>query len=285
MQTKIKRKNVWDLMFVAPACVLFFVFIILPFLQGIPYSFRDWDGFSPQINWVNFKNYINIFKDRMIYSSSWHTIQFTFVEVVFSNVFGLLFALGVKRKSKTNNLLRTLLFMPFVISMVLASFIWSYVYSDVIAPIFNTRSILGNTSWVMTGLGFISVWRDAGYCMVIYIAALNAIPSSFYEAASIEGASRRRQFKSITIPMIVPAITANVSLLLSWGLKVFDYPFSITGGGPGTASTTINLYIYNNIFGFYHAGYGQALAIIFTIVIFIITTVVAKTLRSKETEL
>ncbi len=285
MQQKYTKKDIWNLIFVLPACLLFFVFIILPFVQGIPYSFRNWDGFSLTYEVVNFKNYINIFKDRMVLSSSWHTIQFTFMEVVFSNIFGLLFALGLKAKSKANNIMRTLLFMPFVISMVLASFIWSYLYSDVIAPIFGARSILGSTTWVMVGLGFISVWRDAGYCMVIYIAALNAIPESFYEAASLEGAKRLAQFKSITLPMIVPALTANVSLLLSWGLKVFDYPFSITGGGPGTASTTINLYIYNNIFGFYHAGYGQALAMIFTLVIFLLTTLVAKKLRSKEVEL
>jgi ABC-type sugar transport system permease subunit len=111
------------------------------------------------------------------------------------------------------------------------------------------------------------------------------VPHEVYENSRIEGAGVFTQFFRITLPMIVPAFTANITLTLSWALKVFDYPMVATMGGPGNASETANVYIYRNIFVFYKAGYGQAMAIVFTAFIFLITSIVARTLRKKEVEL
>ncbi len=175
--------------------------------------------------------------------------------------------------------------MPFVISLVLSAFIWSYLYSDVLYRYLRIPSPLGNTRWVILGLALIAVWRCAGYCMVIYVAALQSVPGDFYEAARIEGAGRVRTFFSITIPMIVPAFTANVTLLLAWGLKVFDSPMAATGGGPGRASETIALYVYNNIFNYYKAGYGQAVAFVFTLLVFLASAFLTRAMRRLEVDL
>lgn len=158
-------------------------------------------------------------------------------------------------------------------------------YSDVFYDRFGIPSPLGSMTWVMYGLTVISVWRDAGYCMVVYIAAIQGVPGDYYEAAELEGATVWQKFKMITIPMIGPAITANLTLTLAWGMKVFDYPMAATAGGPGRASETVAMLIYNNLFIYYKAGYGQAIAVIFTAAIFALSAAVSRILRAREVEL
>jgi raffinose/stachyose/melibiose transport system permease protein len=107
--------------------------------------------------------------------------------------------------------------MPFVISVVLSSFIWSYIYSDVLYAFFGIPSPLGRPDWVMMGIVVICAWRDSGYCMIIYVAALQTIPKDYYEVGLLEGISPWQKFSMITLPLIGPAVTANLTLTLSWG--------------------------------------------------------------------
>ncbi|MFA6504879.1 MAG: sugar ABC transporter permease [Treponemataceae bacterium] len=287
-RTSLKHRAIEELVsfsFLLPAAFLFFFFVVLPFIQGIPMSFFKWDGFSKEKTWIGMSNFIDLFSDKSLLSALLRTLQFTALSVIMSNAIGLAIALIIHRASRFHSILRTIFFMPFVTSLVLSAFIWAFLYNDVVYRYFNIPSPLGSTTWVIAGLSAISVWRDAGYCMVIYIAALLAVPSDFYEAAQIEGAGRLRTFFGITLPCIMSAVTANVTLLLAWGLKVFDYPMAATNGGPGQASETIALCVYNNIFHYYKAGYGQAAAFLFTFFVFILTSSVTRAMRNKEIEL
>ena len=284
MNRKTKKK-IQEFTFILPALIMFSVFVAYPFLQGFPMSFTNWDGMSPSRVFVGFDNYMRIFQDGNVVNATKDTLIFTALTMVFSNLFGLLFALMISKATKLNNVLRTCIFVPYCLSLVLSSYIWRYVYSDVFYDIFGIPSPLGSTTWVMLGLAVISVWRDAGYCMVVYIAALQGVSTDYYEAADLEGATRWQKFKDITLPMIGPAITANVTLVLAWGMKVFDYPMAATAGGPGRASETVAMLIYNNLFTYFRAGYGQAIAVVFTISIFVVSTLVSKTLRSREVEI
>ena len=284
MNRKTKKK-IQEFTFILPGLVMFSVFVAYPFLQGFPMSFTNWDGMSPSRVFVGFDNYMRIFQDGNVVNATKNTLIFTALTMVFSNLFGLLFALMISKATKLNNVLRTCIFVPYCLSLVLSSYIWRYVYSDVFYDIFGIPSPLGSTTWVMLGLAVISVWRDAGYCMVVYIAALQGVSTDYYEAADLEGATRWQKFKDITLPMIGPAITANVTLVLAWGMKVFDYPMAATAGGPGRASETVAMLIYNNLFTYFRAGYGQAIAVVFTISIFVVSTLVSKTLRSREVEI
>ena len=284
MNRKTKKK-IQEFTFILPALIMFIVFVAYPFLQGFPMSFTNWDGMSPSRVFVGFDNYMRIFQDGNVVNATKNTLIFTALTMVFSNLFGLLFALMISKATKLNNVLRTCIFVPYCLSLVLSSYIWRYVYSDVFYDIFGIPSPLGSTTWVMLGLAVISVWRDAGYCMVVYIAALQGVSTDYYEAADLEGATRWQKFKDITLPMIGPAITANVTLVLAWGMKVFDYPMAATAGGPGRASETVAMLIYNNLFTYFRAGYGQAIAVVFTISIFVVSTLVSKTLRSREVEI
>lgn len=248
-------------------------------------SFTKWDGMSPNKPFVGLSNYLRIFQDGNVINATKNTLIFTVLTMVFSNLFGLLFALMIAKVSKINNILRTCIFVPYCLSLVLSSYIWRYVYSDVFYQIFGIPSPLGSTVWVMLGLAVISVWRDAGYCMVVYIAAIQGVSNDYYEAADLEGATHWQKFRDITLPMIAPAITTNFTLLLAWGMKVFDYPMAATAGGPGRASETVAMLIYNNLFTYYRAGYGQAIAVVFTAAIFVVSTIVSRTLRAREVEI
>lgn len=279
------KKRIQEFTFILPAMILFLVFVVYPFLQGFPISFTKWDGLSPVKTFNGISNYLKIFKDANVWNATKNTLIFTALTMFFSNFLGLLFALMISKTSRLNSVLRTCIFVPYCLSLVLSSYIWRYVYSDVLYEFTGIPSPLGSTTWVMVGLAVISVWRDAGYCMVVYIAAIQGVSKDYYEAADIEGCSRWKKFTNITLPLIGPAITANFTLLLAWGMKVFDYPMAATGGGPGRSSETIAMLIYNNLFVYNKAGYGQAIAIVFTLAIFLCSTLLSKTLRAREVEL
>lgn len=271
--------------FLVPALILFVIFVVIPFFQGIPISFTNWDGMGPQKTFAGLDNYMRMFTDPNVINATKNTFIFTLCSVVFANLLGLFFAVLISKTTLYNSVLRTTIFMPFCLSLVLASYVWRYIFSDVFYDMFGIASPLGSTTLVMFGLAMISIWRDAGYCMVVYLAAIQGISADYYEVAKIEGCPKFKMFTKITFPMIAPAITANVTLLIAWGMKVFDYPMAATMGGPGRSSETLAMLVYNNLFTYFRAGYGQAIAIVFTLVIFIMSKSVAKLLRSKEVEL
>jgi ABC-type sugar transport system permease subunit len=284
-QFRTLRKEVPYILFTAPAFFFFAIFMFSPLIAGVPIAFTKWDGFSRNITFIGIANFIDIAFDRYIPADFLKTMEFTVWTVVFCNLFGLLLAVSLKKTGRENNFLRTVIFMPFVISLILSAFIFSYIYVDVIYKYFGLISPLGSPRWVIFGLALIAIWRDTGYCMIIYLAALQSVPQEMYEAATIEGANAVSQFFRVTLPMIVPAFTANITLLLSWALKLFDYPMAATEGGPGRASESINLYIYKNVFPFYKAGYGQAISLVWIAFIFLFTNFIANRLRKKEVEL
>ena len=203
--------------------------------------------------------------------------------MVLSNALGLAVALMLHRSNKLNNLCRTIIFMPYVISLVTAAFVWRYIYSAIYSPLFNVVSPLGSKNTAMFAIAIISVWRTSGYCMLIYIAGLQGVADEYYEAASVEGANGIQKFFKITVPMLIPAFSANVSLLLAWGLKVFEVVRATTNGGPTrNATTTMSMYIYNMIFANSKAGYGQAAAIVMTVILLIVSFLVSKFFSTKE---
>ncbi len=278
-------QTLFNYFFLGPAVLIFFIFVLLPFLQGIPYSFTNWNAVDSNYDYIGFKNYISLFTGQGFGKDLLNTVYYTALSVVFANTFGLIFAMGVCKSTRLNNVLRTFFFMPFAISLILAAYIWSYIYADVFSPLFNVISPLASTKWVMPGIAAISVWRDSGYCMIIFIAALQSIPHEYNEASMIDGANGIQRFFHVTLPMLIPAFTTNITLLLSWGFKVFEYPMAATAGGPGGASETIAMYAYNNIFAFFNAGLGQAAAITMTIMFAVVTLTVSRLIRSKEVEM
>lgn len=285
---RTSRRLIYAL-FVAPALILYTLVVILPFLQGIPYSLTNWDLVNPaQTKFVGLANYKNLLDPKLgatFRTSIGNTFAFAAYYILFSNLLGLLIALLIEKNTRINSLCRTFVFMPYVISMLTAAFVWKYIFNTVYSPLFQVPSPLGVKSQAMFGIAVIAVWRTSGYCMLIYIAALQGVPAEYYEAANVEGAGYWQKFFKITVPMIVPAFSVNVSLLLAWGLKVFDAVMATTNGGPGRNTTlTMSMFIYNNIFGNSKAGYGQAAAVLMTVLLFILSFIVSKLFRAKGVE-
>lgn len=283
---KLKAKNqITNFLFMVPALILFCFIVVYPFIKGVRISLTDWDGFSTIYNFVGLKNFFKILKDPSIKGPIQNSLFFTIVTVIIDNVAGLGVAFAFRKNKRSNRIFRTCVFMPFVLSLVLTGFIWKYIYSDVFYGIFGIKSLLGNKNTVMWGICIMAFWRDIGYSMLIYLAGLQAIPDTYYEAAKIDGANHWKMFSSITLPLLAPAFTVNVTLFLGWGLKVFDYVMAATNGGPGRTSETFAMYVYNYTFPYNRAGYGQAAAILMMVFIFIISGIVSTLLRRREIDM
>ncbi|WP_077532174.1 carbohydrate ABC transporter permease [Massiliimalia massiliensis] len=279
------NKTLFNILFLAPTLIFFAYGVVIPFAQGIPYSFTNWNAVSPDFDFIGLRNYITIFTEKQFFTDFKNTLYYTLLTTIFCNLFGLIFAIGVYKTTIYNNIFRTIYFMPFVLSLILAAYIWKYIYTDVYSPLFNVYSPLATTQGAIPGIAVMSIWRDSGYCMIIFIAALQSIPADYNEAAMIDGAGPIQRFLKITLPLLVPAFSTNITLLMSWGFKVFEFPMAATRGGSGGASETISMYAYNNIFAYFNAGLGQAASVIMVVLLAVITLLVSKAIRSKEVEL
>ncbi len=278
------QRRITNFIFLVPASALFLMWVIIPFVQGIPISFTSWDGLSKTREFTGMENYAKMLTQGDFWLPLKNTVFYTVLATAGANVLGLLLAMGILRSTRLNNALRTVFFMPHVLSVVLCAYIWKYMYSDIIYRYLAINSPLGSPEYAVIALALIAIWRDAGYGMIIYIAGLKMVPEDYYEAARVEGAGALSRFFKITLPLIVPSITANVILMLSWGLKQFDLVMAGTGGGPGKATETLAIFIYRNIFEYYAVGYGQAASVLFTIFVTVMSSSIAYVLRKREVE-
>lgn len=271
--------------FLIPALLFFTVVVIVPFFRGANFAFTNWNGIDKNYSYVGLHNLALMFQDDELIEPLKNTLFFALVTTFFVNVFGLGLAVALNMKFKGVNMLKSFIFMPMVISLVLASIIWRYVFSDIYPILFHTKGgLLGNASTVMLGISIIAIWKETGLAMVIYYAGLQTIPKDMYEAARIDGASPVQQFFKVTVPLLIPAFTYCIPLWLGTGLRQFDYSMVATKGGPGTASETMAMYVYNYEFPFFKAGYGQMAALVLFFLILIITMLVTQFLRRREVE-
>lgn len=269
--------------FMLPTIILFCIVVLIPFFQGIPYSFTNWKSIVSETKEFNgLKNYIYLIKNKYFQDSLLVTFKFTILYMISANVMGLLLALAIHRSSWFNNIARTVLFLPFTVSATAGSIVWSYVFTDVYGTLTGLVSPLGMPGQIIYGMVVIGAWRDMGYTMLIYIAALQAVPQDYYEAATVDGAGKLRQFFSVTVPNIVPAFTTNVTLLLAWGLRTFDMPMAVARNAREGQFTAV--YVYDSIFSNNKAGLGQAAAVILTIILVVLTQIVTRSLRRLEVE-
>ena len=283
LSSSAARTHGGNMLFMLPTIILFCIVVLIPFFQGIPYSFTNWKSIVSETKEFNgLKNYIYLIKNKYFQDSLLVTFKFTILYMISANVMGLLLALAIHRSSWFNNIARTVLFLPFTVSATAGSIVWSYVFTDVYGTITGLVSPLGMPGQIIFGMVVIGAWRDMGYTMLIYIAALQAVPQDYYEAATVDGAGKLRQFFSVTVPNIVPAFTTNVTLLLAWGLRTFDMPMAVARNAREGQFTAV--YVYDSIFSNNKAGLGQAAAVILTIILVVLTQIVTRSLRRLEVE-
>jgi raffinose/stachyose/melibiose transport system permease protein len=274
-----------------PALVLFFIFHTYPALQGIFYSFTDWRGYG-DYNFVGLKNYFNVFKDDRALQAYLFTFKFAIVSTILVNVISLLIAIGLNSKVKFQKTLRAVYFLPNILSILIIGYIFNFLFSQLI-PTFAeklgiealTTNILGNPDLAWLGIVFVAVWQAVAFNTILYLAGLVTIPSDVYEAASIDGANTWRKFWSITFPMIAPFFTINMVLAMKNFLMVFDQIIAMTGGGPGQATESISLLIYRGGFEGGEFAYQSANAVIYFIVIVVISVFQIRVLQRREVEM
>lgn len=279
--------------FLGPALLLFIIIMALPFALGIYYSFSDWNGVSSKVGWVGFDNYKNLVTDDPNFAHAfWFTARFTVAVVLISNLFGFLMAYMLSKRLKSRNWLRTIFFMPNVLGGLLLGFIWQFILVQSFPSIGKatqlwpfTLSWLGTEATAFWGIVIVSVWQGAGYLMVIYIAGLTNVPTDLLEAAAIDGAKSRQILRHIVLPLIMPAVTVCLFLSISWTFKSFDLNFSLTQGGPFRSTESVAMNIYVEAFKNNRYGLGSAKAIVFFIVVTVITMVQVSITKKREVEM
>ncbi|AIQ45159.1 ABC transporter permease [Paenibacillus sp. FSL R7-0273] len=281
-----------QLFFVGPALLFFTIVMIIPFVMGMYYSFTDWNGVSGNVAWVGFDNFKMIFtNDSDFWSSFWFTVRFTLLGVVLTNVVGFFLAYFLTKALKTRNMLRTIFFMPNVIGGLLLGFIWQFIFikgfatmGDLTGWSFFNLPWLGDATTGFWAIVIVFVWQSSGYLMVIYIASLNNVSKEVLEAAQIDGASRNQVLRNIIVPLIMPAVTVGLFLAISWSFKMFDLNLSLTKGGPFKSTESVAMNIYNEAFLNNRYGLGTAKALLFFLIVAIITVIQVRITKSKEVE-
>lgn len=283
MNRKLK-KELLDFTFVVPALAVFMFVVVVPLLSGIRYTFTSWDGMTSVMEYVGFKNYRTVLTDKDLLMPVFNTLLFTVVTTVIINVLGLALAMAVVKEFRGINIIKSIIFIPLVVSLVLVSQMWMYVYSDFFTML-GWNSPLINKKTALLGLCLMSIWREVGLAMIIYLAALKGVPVDMYEAATIDGAGFWQKFKNVTVPFIAPAFTYCIPLWLAAGLRQYDYSYIATSGGPGHATESMAYYIYNYLFPYNKVGYGQTVAVLYLIICILISNLVTRALRKREIEL
>ncbi len=281
-----KRKDAgWYALFVLPVVTVFTIIVIIPFVIGVGYSFFSWDGLPVhEKKFVGFENYIRLFDDSRFLVSAGHTLVFTLIAVVLINVLGLIFALVVTSKLRTRNILRTMLFMPYLIGGLILGYIWKFILGEGL-------KMLGGSNWLvdkkmaLVALIIVATWQMAGYIMIIYITGIQGIPDDVLEAAAIDGAGFWQELIYIKLPLIMQSFTICLFMTLSNCFKIFDTNLSLTGGGPNNATEMFAMNIYNEIFKLNNYGYGQSKAILFLIVVASFTLLQVAITKRKEVQM
>lgn len=275
---KRKKREVLDFIrFVFPMLILYALFFILPLFQTIGYSFTDYNGINPDKQFTGLLNYADVLKDDLFYNSMGFTVKSAILLIILANIAGFLFALALNRKIKSRNILRAVIFCPFIFNNVTVGFIWQFLLGRFMTDLYPlTGWGIFNVGWlsdehlVLYSAVFVKLWQSMGYFMVIYLAGLQLIPQDPVEAAVIDGCTGAKMIRFITIPLMKPTIFVCLFLAVTESLNMFPLLMSLTNGGPGHASENISLYIYNEAFKSHRMGYASALAVVLTIIMAVI---------------
>lgn len=287
-------KKYWGLLpFIIPGVILYTIFFAIPLVSSLALSFTDWNGISPDYNFVGLSNYVEMIADDPIFHQTFgNNLKYMFFVVIFQTLFALIFAMFLAKNSKLNVFYRALFFFPTVIASVSVAFIWIFVYDPSIGSLntilklfgldFLKQSWLGDKNIAIYSLAITQVWMHTGQVMIIFIAGLQSIPKSLYEVARIEGASRWQTFRNVTWPLLAPAATIVVAYTTLQSFKAFDLILAMTDGGPSYATEILSLFIYHEAFRNFKFGYAAASAVIFLIIVSLITIIQFRILNANK---
>lgn len=281
-------------MFLVPALLVYCIVVVIPTVSTLVYSFTNYNGFSSDFHFVGLYNYLQVFQNKDAVNSITNSLVYGITVPILVTVLAIPLALVLNSNLKSKNILRAVFFFPSVISTLFLGYIWKFILSSSSTGLINSLRIkngkdilllLSDQKMAMPLLILITVWSCVGWHACIYIANLQTISPDYYEAATLDGASKWQQFKTITFPMLTPAMSSSILLLLTGNLKAYDLPYALTSGGPGTATTMITQTIIEEGVTSNRVGYASAISFLFLIVIAVLTISVNTYIAKRERRL
>lgn len=269
--------------FALPTILAFIVGFIAPFLMGVYLSFCKFRTVT-NATFNGFENYSKAFANKDFLNALFFTVKFTVVSVITINVLSFLLALLLTKGIKGTNVFRTVFFMPNLIGGIVLGYIWQLIINGVLLK-FVGQDIYYNANYGFWGLIVLMNWQQIGYMMIIYVAGIQNVPGELIEAAKIDGASPWQILKSVTVPMVMSSVTICIFLTLTNSFKLFDQNLALTAGLPARKTAMLALDIYNTFYGrIGWEGVGQAKAVVFFIIVAVISLTQLVATRSKEVE-
>ena len=293
MKVKL-RKELPYLLFILPAFIVYTILTVIPLVQTLGLSFTNWDGYSmSHLSFTGLKNFRLVFADRSMKTALLNTCFYSIVFPLVTTVFAIPLSLVLNSGMKTKNLQRAVFFFPSVPSAIILGYLWAYILSPTgngllnkLLGLFGIHPVmwLAVPKWAMFSVLLVNLWSVVGWHACIYLAQLQSIPTEYYEAANVDGATAWQKFRYITFPMLASAMTVSVRLLLLNSMKLYDLPFALTSGGPGTSTTLVSQIIIKT--GFVEKSYGKATAMsaIFFVFIAVISVIQLKLMKKREVE-
>ena len=277
------------LLITIPIVALFFCFNTLPLIKGVIYSFTNFKGYG-SFDWVGLRNYQDLFTDSRVGGSYLFTFKLAIVATIVTNVISLILALGLNSKIKFKSAFRGAYFIPNVLGALVVGYIFNYFFTYIL-PAFGemlgskslSSSMLSSTKMAWIAVVIVCAWQSIAMNTIIYISGLQTVPEDIYEAGAIDGATGWNKFRYLTFPLIIPFFSINMVLCVKNFLMVFDQIMALTKGGPAQSTESISYLIYNNGMSGGQFGFQSANAVIFFIVIVVIS-VLQMTITGKKEE-
>lgn len=272
-----------------PILALFFCFNTLPLIKGVIYSFTNFKGYGAY-DWVGLRNYIDLFQDVRVGNSYLFTFKLAVVTTVVVNVISMILALALNSKIKLKSTLRGMYFIPNILGALVVGYIFNYFFTYILPAIVQMMggkgtSMLASSSAAWVAIMIVCAWQSIAMNTIIYISGLQTVPEDVYEAGAIDGATGWARFKSLTFPLILPFFTINMVLCMKNFLMVFDQIMALTKGGPAQSTESISYLIYNNGMAGGQFGFQSANAVLFFVVIVVISVLQMNFLGKKEEQL
>ena len=289
---KLKRMNGRErtfLLITIPILALFFCFNTLPLIKGVIYSFTNFRGYG-EFDWVGIRNYTDLFTDARVGKSYLFTFKLAIVATIVVNVLSLVLALGLNSKIKFKSALRGMYFVPNILGALVVGYIFNYFFTYILPAVVKMMggkgdSILASSKWAWVAIVIVCAWQSVAMNTIIYISGLQTVPEDVYEAGSLDGATGWKKFKNLTFPLIPPFFTINMVLCMKNFLMVFDQIMALTKGGPAQSTESISFLIYNNGMAGGQFGFQSANAVVFFVVIVVISVLQMNFLGNKEEQL
>ena len=290
--SKLKRMNGRErtfLLITIPILALFFCFNTLPLIKGVIYSFTNFRGYG-EFDWVGIRNYTDLFTDARVGKSYLFAFKLAIVATIVVNVLSLVLALGLNSKIKFKSALRGMYFVPNILGALVVGYIFNYFFTYILPAVVKMMggkgdSILASSKWAWVAIVIVCAWQSVAMNTIIYISGLQTVPEDVYEAGSLDGATGWKKFKNLTFPLILPFFTINMVLCMKNFLMVFDQIMALTKGGPAQSTESISFLIYNNGMAGGQFGFQSANAVVFFVVIVVISVLQMNFLGNKEEQL